>query len=94
MHMQTNQCPRARNRCHIRDYLEPTLACSIAHCEIVYAVLHRTDPLLYAHLVAADLLPHFSVSWILTWFTHDIDDLDTIRRVFDACIAQHPFYPA
>jgi hypothetical protein len=48
----------------------------------------------YAHLVSADLLPHFAVSWILTWYTHDVDDLDTIRRVFDACIAQHPFFPA
>lgn len=79
--------------CHIRDYLEPTLESSIAQCELIYALLLAETPDLYAHLVEAGMFSHIAISWILTWFTHDVDDLNTIVRVYDACLASHPFFP-
>jgi hypothetical protein len=35
--------------------------------------------------------PEFAVSWVLTWFGHNVDDLRLIARVFDVCLAGHPF---
>lgn len=87
------QLCRVLCHCHIRDFLEPTLEASIAHTELIYALLHIEVPQLHAHLVEADMLSHFAISWILTWFTHDVDELSTIVRVYDACLASHPFFP-
>lgn len=36
--------------------------------------------------------PTFTLSWILTWYSHDIDNFIQVQRVFDACLAQHPLY--
>jgi hypothetical protein len=59
--------PPAVRRCHIRDYLEPTLACSIAHCEIVYGVLFHADPTLYV----SDLLVSTSAPCCFTLYVPD-----------------------
>eukprot|EP00038_Savillea_parva_P011567 m.198439 g.198439 ORF g.198439 m.198439 type:complete len:412 (+) comp20448_c0_seq1:23-1258(+) len=88
------QLGRILVHCHIRDYLEPTLQSSISHCELIFALLHAEAPDLYTHLLDGDTMPHFAISWVLTWFTHDVDDLETIVRVYDACLASHPFFPA
>jgi len=36
--------------------------------------------------------PTFALSWILTWFSHDIDELEKVQLVFDACLATHPLF--
>ena len=36
---------------------------------------------------------HFAISWLMTWFSHDIEDFSTAQRVFDVCIASHPLMP-
>lgn len=33
----------------------------------------------------------FALSWPLTWFCHVIDNLQDVSRVFDVCLASHPF---
>eukprot|EP00347_Sterkiella_histriomuscorum_P004072 403361850 len=38
-------------------------------------------------------IPTFAISWVLTWFSHDIENFPQIQRAFDACLAQHPLYP-
>ncbi|CDW79148.1 tbc1 domain family member 20 [Stylonychia lemnae] len=36
--------------------------------------------------------PTFTLSWILTWFSHDIDKFTDVQRIYDACLASHPLY--
>ena len=36
--------------------------------------------------------PTYALSWILTWFSHDIDDIYKVQLVFDACLATHPLF--
>lgn len=36
--------------------------------------------------------PTYSLSWILTWFSHDIDEYKKVELVFDACLATHPLF--
>eukprot|EP00041_Stephanoeca_diplocostata_P016400 m.322742 g.322742 ORF g.322742 m.322742 type:complete len:285 (+) comp20357_c0_seq10:291-1145(+) len=72
--------------CHLSDYLAPSMEMSVAHCEVMFAVIATVDRELHAHMQQAGTVPHFSISWILTWFAHDVNDIDTISRVYDACI--------
>ena len=37
--------------------------------------------------------PYFALSWLLTWFAHDVPDLDSIARLFDLFLASHPLMP-
>jgi TBC1 domain family member 20 len=33
---------------------------------------------------------HYSLSWIITWFSHVIDDVKIISRIFDFLLSSHP----
>jgi TBC1 domain family member 20 len=37
--------------------------------------------------------PMFSLSWVLTWLSHNIHCFETLCRVFDFCLATHPLAP-
>ena len=37
--------------------------------------------------------PFFALPWILTWFAHDINSLDSAARLFDLFLASHPLMP-
>lgn len=79
---------------HINDALAPNLTQSMAHCEVIFAVLQVVDQELYDVIMSSDSQPHFAIGWILTWFAHDIEDFELISRIYDACIASHPLFPA
>jgi hypothetical protein len=34
--------------------------------------------------------PFFCLSWILTWFAHDVRDTNLVKRLFDAFLVSHP----
>ena len=36
--------------------------------------------------------PTFALSWLLTWFSHDIDNLEKVQIIFDACLGTHPLF--
>jgi hypothetical protein len=37
--------------------------------------------------------PFFALSWVITWFSHDIRDTALVKRLFDAFIVSHPLFP-
>ena len=65
------------------------------------AVMRSTIPPLIAHLdpevhgilMAVEMEPFFAISWIITWFSHDVRDTDLAKRLFDAFIVGHPLLP-
>ena len=50
------------------------------------------DPELYELIIESGGQPNFSLSWILTWFSHDIDNFEMVQLIFDACLATHPLF--
>lgn len=38
-------------------------------------------------------MPYYALSWILTWFSHDLESLDKIARLFDLFVASSPLMP-
>lgn len=55
--------------------------------------LHTKNLLLFSLFVLLDVVcmsrsglidhPHFALAWLLTWFSHDICDVDVVGRLFD-----------
>ena len=44
-------------------------------------------------LEMCDMEPFFALSWIITWFSHDIRDTELAKRLFDAFLVSHPLLP-
>lgn len=34
--------------------------------------------------------PYYCMSWVLTWFGHDLQDLPTVSRLYDVLLGAHP----
>jgi hypothetical protein len=32
------------------------------------------------------------ISWLITWFSHDVKDISTVARLFDSLLCSHPLY--
>jgi hypothetical protein len=45
------------------------------------------------HLKDCDMEPFFCLSWVLTWFAHDVRDTKVVKRLFDAFLVSHPLFP-
>ena len=51
------------------------------------AVVEKADPELMGFLKRGDASPLFARRWVMTWFSHDIDDPQTAQRMFDLLVA-------
>eukprot|EP00051_Salpingoeca_urceolata_P007287 m.96359 g.96359 ORF g.96359 m.96359 type:complete len:381 (-) comp15187_c0_seq4:17-1159(-) len=79
--------------CHIADFLSPTMRPVTDLLEFLFPLIQTQDDELYQFLRRSGVLPHFCLSWVLTWFTHVVDSLPTVQRIFDACLSSHPLFP-
>ncbi|CAO3672633.1 unnamed protein product [Umbelopsis vinacea] len=60
---------------------------------LMNALLDMADPQLRAFLDQCNILPYYALSWILTWFSHDLEDYHKVVRLFDLFIASPPSMP-
>lgn len=83
--------------CHLRDCTRSTLEAATEVLGMLYPILEIADPDLHAFLASLDAPtlqdPHWALSWYLTWFSHDIKDMEQVARLFDLFIASHPLMP-
>jgi TBC1 domain family member 20 len=83
--------------CHLKDCTRPSLDATTEVLSMLYPILREADPELHAFLAAlgAPALeePHWALSWYMTWFAHEVQDLSQIARLFDFFIASHPLMP-
>ena len=70
----------------IRDFLLPSLAPSLAHLQLLPAILFAVDPKLNQHLSATR--PYFALAPTLTLYAHEIQEYSDIARLFDFLLAQ------
>ncbi|KAL3934433.1 MAG: hypothetical protein SGBAC_009852 [Bacillariaceae sp.] len=56
----------------------------------IFPLLTKLDPELHNHLKDCDMEPFFCLSWIITWFSHDVRDTNLVKRLFDAFLVSHP----
>ena len=77
-------------------YLAPFLTLSILEIQThflnkVYRIIQKYDAKLYSALQPVNNI--FMISWILTWFSHDIPQLPRIMCIFDHILDAHPLFP-
>lgn len=41
----------------------------------------------------AGVLPYYCLSWVITWLSHDLDDVNKILRLFDLFLCSNPLMP-
>ena len=58
--------------------------CLLYNCE---------DPELAEVFASNNLEPFFALSWLLTWFAHDVTNLEEAARLFDLMLASPPIMP-
>ena len=70
----------------IRDFMLPSLAPSLAHLQLLPAILYAVDTKLCQHLSTTH--PFFALAATLTLYAHDIQEYADIARLFDFLLAQ------
>ena len=77
---------------HFRDAMKSDFTHLQAALRLIVLPLIATfDPQLHSYLTSSGLdEPYFCLSWVITWFTHDIHDTDLVKRIFDFFIVSHP----
>lgn len=84
----------------IKDSMRKTFDEGVSiEMKLIYKLLEKVDKKLNKklqeiHTVETDInSPMFSLSWVLTWLSHNIYSFETLCRVFDFCLASHPLAP-
>lgn len=52
-------------------------------------LLKRAAPEIHSKISYIEI-PTFCVSWVITWFSHNLPRYKDACRVFDFCLASHP----
>jgi hypothetical protein len=83
------------SKTHFRDFLNDDFQAlqAILHLS-VFPLLALWDRPLHNHLLESGMTsPFFLLSWILTWFSHEIRDTTVVKRLFDFFLVSHPLMP-
>jgi hypothetical protein len=79
--------------CHFfKDYMGSNFDNVRLILPLVLEILRMVDKKLSLFLSTANVESFFCLSWMITWFGHDINNLDKIARVYDALICSHPLF--
>jgi lipid-A-disaccharide synthase-like uncharacterized protein len=87
-------CAEAASRFLIQDFMLETFDQGIIPAlNLLMRLLNQADEDLYDMIESGSFgQPTFTLSWILTWFAHDIENFSQVQRIYDACLSQHPLF--
>lgn len=86
-------CADAAARYLIRDYMLETFEPGIIpSLKLILKLLSQIDKEVYEVISQIGDSPTFALSWILTWFSHEIIEFNNVQRLFDVCLSQHPLF--
>lgn len=78
---------------YLRDAMSHDLELVVQLLSLIYPLLENEDQELHLMFKEIDLKPYFALSWVITWFSHDIDTRADVERIFDFLLASHPLMP-
>ncbi|KAK4515708.1 uncharacterized protein ATC70_010661 [Mucor velutinosus] len=73
------------------DEMYMTMEPVLKQLTILDTIIRLEDLELYDFITEAGVLPYYCLSWVITWCSHDLDDLDKITRLFDLFLSSNPF---
>jgi len=59
---------------------------------LLFRIVAKEDAELSSFMQSAGLESFFAISWIITWFAHDVKDLDAVARIYDAMLCSPPCF--
>lgn len=77
---------------YMADAMGPDFKLVAQQVNLIPQLLERIDPELHAFFVEAKVDPFFCLSWVITWFAHNVHDLDTVCRLYDVFLCSHPLF--
>ena len=78
---------------HFRDHLRSNFTSLQTALKVaLFPLLYKIDRPVHDHLMDCDMEPFFCLSWVLTWFAHDVRDTQLVKRLFDAFLCSHPLF--
>lgn len=79
------------SRSHCRDAMRSNFNQLNAALRLIIMPLTAAfDAEVHSHLYDCEMEPFFALSWIITWFSHDVRDTSVVKRLFDFFISSHP----
>lgn len=82
------------SKSHLRDPMKTDFSSLIATLHIViFPLIQFFDVPIHNQLRESKVEPYFALSWVLTWFSHDVRDTEVAARLFDAFLSAHPLFP-
>ncbi|EAL65971.1 RabGAP/TBC domain-containing protein [Dictyostelium discoideum AX4] len=75
---------------HFNDCMLPNFAEVLKVLNLIFPLISMVDQHVYNFIIKSQVQPMFAISWILTWFSHNLDELDTAARVYDYLLSAHP----
>jgi len=78
----------------LAGFAAPTMDCSVSVLNVMWRLFEAVDPALHARCVACSVQPVFALSWVLTWFSHDLQSFGSVARLFDLLLGGHPLMVA
>ncbi|GAA5848531.1 hypothetical protein JCM9279_006594 [Rhodotorula babjevae] len=74
----------------IRDNMGAGLEPTLGYLRLVDRIVEQADYELYRIVNQAASMPFFALSWVLTLFSHDLESVAVIARLFDFLLAHNP----
>jgi len=86
-------CAEVLSLCRVRDAMGKGMEPMMGLLRILKRILKAADPdvsRFSSHISPVPTLPFFALSWILCLFSHDVDTLEPIQRMFDYLLSRNP----
>ncbi|KAF2070165.1 hypothetical protein CYY_008522 [Polysphondylium violaceum] len=75
---------------HFNDCMLPNFSEVLKVLNLLFPLISLMDQNVYNFLLKSNVQPLFSISWILTWFSHNVEELDHAARLYDFFLSSHP----
>ncbi|KAI9478747.1 MAG: rab-GTPase-TBC domain-containing protein [Benjaminiella poitrasii] len=76
---------------YLRDEMYISMEPVLKKLTILDTLIRLQDEELSNFITEANVLPYYCLSWVITWCSHDLDDLEKITRLFDLFLSSNPF---
>lgn len=78
---------------HLKPFMARTMHETNEMLFLMYPIFEKEDRALFDFLMRAELGTIFALPWVITWFSHNLVDLDLVLRLFDLFIASDHHLP-
>lgn len=76
----------------LRDFMKSNFENLPKLLRLLWPLIYYQDAELHDFMISSGIEPFFILSWIITWYSHDIKTLVDISRLFDILLCSHPAY--